>query len=606
MTEKLKLKLKELPDKSGVYLMRDNTGKIIYIGKAVNLKSRVRSYFQKGFKDTKVEALIQKVADLDIIITNTEVDALLLENTLIKQHKPHYNILLKDDKLYPFLRIDTKEDYPKVEVIRRLKADNAKYFGPYMLGITTRDMLDLLHTAYPIRSCRHNLSKLPKTHRPCLNYHIKKCKAPCMGYIEKEEYKKVIDKVIEFLRGEDKSIKSILQQKMQAASDNLEYELAMEYKKRLEVLDKMVRSQIVALPKDYNLDVFGLAVGLGYLAITVINVRGGKLVSLNKYPYSVSLDNAEALSSFIYQYYTINPLIAEEIICSTNIKGELLEEALFAKTQKRVSVTHPQRGVKKQLADMADNNAMEYLTRSTLEISRKENMTMGAVTQLGNILDIPTPIRMECFDISNLNKTFKTASMAVFLEGEKAADHYRSFRIKTVEGQDDFASMKEVLLRRLARLKENKDISFKELPDLIIIDGGKGQITYAKEALLQSGYQDIPLIALAEREEIIIKENKEELELPKNSFALMLLQRIRDEAHRFAINYHRKLRESNATSSILESIEGIGAKTVKALFKHFKSLDAIRLATKEELLKVPRLGSKQADNIIKFFKTVEG
>ncbi len=603
MTESIRLKLKELPESSGVYIMRDSEGEILYVGKALNLKNRVRSYFHSGVKDNKVIALINKVVDFDYIITNGEVDALVLENTLIKQHKPRYNILLKDDKLYPFLRIDTREAYPRVEVIRRLKADGSKYFGPYMLGVNTKDMLELLHTAFPLRSCRNRFERLPKSHRPCLNYHIGRCLAPCKGLISREEYGKIIRDVMDFLKGNDKRIREILTLKMQAASDNLEYEVAIEYKKRLETLDKMVRSQIVSLPKDYNLDIFGISTGVVNNAIAVLSVRGGKLVSADKFVAKEGLDNAATLSTFIYQYYEFTPLIAEEIICSIPLEGKGLEEVLTERAKRKIRIIHPKQGVRRQLADMADNNAEEYLTRSTAEITRKENMTTLAAQQLGQLLGIKKLVRMECYDISNLGATDKVAAMTVFKDGEKESRLYRAFRIKTVIGANDFASIKEALTRRLLRLAEGKDVSFGEKPDLIIVDGGKGQVTYAKEALEDCGYSDIPLIGLAEREETIILSNNGELSLPNNSFALMLLQRIRDEAHRFAINYHRKLRETRTLESRLKSVKGIGEKTIKALFAHFKSYEGIRAADKATLLAVPRLNEKQAESLIQFFKS---
>ncbi len=601
MNDIIRTKLKEMPSGSGVYIMRNADGEIVYIGKAVNLKNRVRSYFHDSIKDSKVMALIDKVADFDYIITNSEVDALVLENTLIKHHKPHYNILLKDDKLYPFLRIDTRESFPKIEVIRRLKSDGAKYFGPYMLGITTRDMLDMLHTAFSLRSCSHNLCKLAKSHRACLNYHIGRCSAPCKGLISREEYRKVIGEVIDFLKGDDKKVRQILNQKMQACSDKLDFETAMEYKKRLDVLDKMVRSQVVALPKDYNLDVFGIATGIASNAIAVLSVRGGKLVSADKYPVKAGLDNSDSLSSFIYQYYGFTPIIAEEIICSINLDGAGLEEALTQKAGKKIRVSTPRQGVRRQLTIMADNNAEEYLSRSTADLTRRENMTSGAAVQLGQILGIATPIRMECYDISNISGTDKAASMTVFCTGEKDTKMYRTFRIKTVTGANDFASIKEALSRRLNRLTEGKDISFRQRPDLIVIDGGHGQVTYAMEALSECGYPDIPLIGLAKRDETIIKADGQEVQLPKNSFALMLLQRIRDEAHRFAVNYHRKLRAARTLESKLKAIDGVGESTVKALFAHFKSYEAIARADRDALLQVPRLSAKQADSIIRFF-----
>lgn len=602
MNERISTLLAELPESSGVYLMRDKNNNIIYIGKAVNLKNRVRSYFNSSPKGEKVMAMVEKIADFDYILTNSEVDALVLENTLIKQHSPHYNILLKDDKLYPFLRIDTTQKYPTVEIIRRLKADKAKYFGPYMIGITAKDMLDLIYSAFPIRSCKLNMDKVPKNHRPCLNYHIGKCTAPCCKKITPAQYKEIINKVVSFLRGEDKEVRDILQSKMLYHSERLEFELALEYKRRLEVMEKMVRHQVVALPKDFDLDIFGIAVGESYNAVSVLSVRGGKLVNADKFPVDKGEKAEDILSTLIYSYYDNKPIVAREILTTVPLPDkEVLSLALSQKAKVKITISTPKIGTRKELADMADKNAREFLTRSTLEITRRENMTKNAVIQLGKILSIPPPYRIECFDISNISGTDKVSSMTVFKNGEKATKMYRTFRIKTVEGSNDFACMGETLSRRLARLKEGADASFKERPGLIVIDGGIGQVGYAIAELEKAGLSDIPLIGLAEREETIVFPDGRELLLPRNSFALMLLQRIRDEAHRFAINYHRKLRQERTLKSKFLKIEGVGKNTVKLLYDKFKSYESVKKATYDQLIQVKGIGDKIAKAIIDFF-----
>ena len=583
MNDKIRLKLQELPTDPGVYVMRDVDDTVIYVGKARNLKNRVRSYFNASVKTEKTMVLVSKIEDFDYIITNSEVDALVLENTLIKKHKPQYNILLKDDKLYPFLRIDVKEDYPNVKVIRRLKADGAKYFGPYMIGITTRDMLDLLHSAFPLRWCDHDLKKLPKTHRPCLYYQMGKCLAPCCGLVSKEEYGEMISKIIAFLQGDDKEIAEILTKKMMEASDKLDFENALEYKKRLSTLEKMVRSQVVALPKDFNLDVFGVAFGDKSGAMAVLTVRGGKVIAAEKFAVPVTLDDTGGLSDFIYQYYSSRPL-SDEAVCSFEVE-DALKEALA--NLGKINVVIPKQGVRKQLTDMADANASEFLSRSEEIISRKDKMTLGATAQLAQTLGLSGTLgRIECYDISNISGTDKVSSMVVFENGEKAAKMYRRFKIKTVQGANDFASMKETIDRRLKRLAEGEDESFSRRPDLMVIDGGIGQVGYAVQAMEENGYGDIPVIGLAKREETIVLPSGKEISLQKDSFALRLLQRIRDEAHRFAITFHRKLRFQRTLESKLKEVNGVGDATVKKLYAHFKSFDAIKGATKEELAKV--------------------
>lgn len=603
MNDVIRLKLKELPTDSGVYLMKDGAGEILYVGKAKNLKNRVRSYFNSSPKAEKVLMMVRKVADFDYIITRTEEEALVLENNLIKLHKPFYNILLKDDKLYPFLRIDVSKPFPKVEIIRRLKSDRAKYFGPYMVGISAQEMLRLIHSAFPVRECSLNMEKIPKNHRPCLNAHIGRCLAPCSGKVSAEEYHRVIQEVIAFLNGNDKTIAENLERKMKEASEAMQYEEALFYRDQLSTLEKMIRRQIAALPRDFNLDVFGVASGGDGMSVATVIVRGGKMVGGEKYAIrDASLDLAGTLSSFINRYYD-EGVVAEEVVSCIPLPDEkALSDILSERKGERVEVSTPKAGVRKQLAEIAVKNAMEYLSRSTAALSRKDKLTTGACRQLAELLSLESSLdRIECFDISHTSGTDKVSSMVVFTKGEKDAKMYRTFRIKTVEGNDDFACMKETLSRRFARLKEGKDVSFASRPDLLVIDGGIGQVHYAMDAMKEAG-EDIPMIGLAEREEIIVLPSGEEIVLPKSAFALRLLIRIRDEAHRFAITFHRKLRGKRSLKSLLSEIDGMGEKRIRALHKAFGSLDALRDADAEAIAAVKGMTRPIAERVVAFFR----
>ena len=603
MNDVIRLKLKELPTDSGVYLMKDGAGEILYVGKAKNLKNRVRSYFNSSPKAEKVLMMVRKVADFDYIITRTEEEALVLENNLIKLHKPFYNILLKDDKLYPFLRIDVSKPCPKVEIIRRLKNDRSKYFGPYMVGISAQEMLRLIHSAFPVRECSLNMEKIPKNHRPCLNAHIGRCLAPCSGKVSAEEYHRVIQEVIAFLNGNDKTIAENLERKMKEASEAMQYEEALFYRDQLSTLEKMIRRQIAALPRDFNLDVFGVASGGDGMSVATVIVRGGKMVGGEKYAIrDASLDLAGTLSSFINRYYD-EGVVAEEVVSCIPLPDEkALSDILSERKGERVEVSSPKAGVRKQLAEIAVKNAMEYLSRSTAALSRKDKLTTGACRQLAELLSLESSLdRIECFDISHTSGTDKVSSMVVFTKGEKDAKMYRTFRIKTVEGNDDFACMKETLSRRFARLKEGKDVSFASRPDLLVIDGGIGQVHYAMDAMKEAG-EDIPMIGLAEREEIIVLPSGEEIVLPKSAFALRLLIRIRDEAHRFAITFHRKLRGKRSLKSLLSEIEGMGEKRIRALHKAFGSLDALRDADAEAIAAVKGMTRPIAERVVAFFR----
>ena len=602
MNDAIRLKLKELPTDSGVYMMRDRDGAIIYVGKAKNLKNRVRSYWSSSPKPEKVLRMVSKVENFDYIITRTEEEALVLENNLIKLHKPFYNILLKDDKLYPFLRIDVTKPFPKVEIVRRLKRDSARWFGPYMVGISAGEMMKLIRSAFPLRDCNLNMDRIPKNHRPCLNAHIGRCLAPCDGSVTREQYHEVVREVISFLKGNDKTIRENLERQMRETSDAMQFEQAMRCRDALASLDKIVRRQIAALPADYNLDVFALATGGDGMAVATVIVRGGKIVGGEKFAIrDGSIDLAGTLSSFINRYYD-DGVVADEVVSAIELPdAAALSELLSEKKGERVAVSTPKAGVRKQLVDIATANAMEYLTRSTEELSRKERLTTGACRALADVLSLRGPLdRIECFDISHTSGVDKVSSMVVFTKGEKDAKMYRTFRIKTVEGNNDFACMKETLSRRFARLKEGGDASFSLRPDLLVIDGGIGQVHYAMEAMREAG-EDIPMIGLAEREEIIVLPSGEEIVLPKSGFALRLLIRIRDEAHRFAITFHRKLRGKRSVKSMLLEIDGMGERRVAALYKAFGGLEELRSATVEDIAAVKGIPRPLAERIVAFF-----
>ncbi|HOB63869.1 MAG TPA: excinuclease ABC subunit UvrC, partial [Clostridia bacterium] len=463
-------KLKSLPTTSGVYIMLDEFGQILYIGKAKNLKNRVRQYFQNSVTKTeKTMLLVQKIDDFRIILTKTEVEALILENNLIKEHQPYYNILLKDDKSYPYIKINLKETYPKIEVTRKLKADGSKYFGPYMLGLSAKTILDLIHSAYPVRSCQSDISKRCKGARECLNYHIGRCLAPCVGRTDPDEYKKIIYKVMDFLNGNDKEVKSMLEQKMLDASAREEFELAMTYRDALKTLEKIVRKQVVYLPKDINIDIFTIADNGMYGVINYMVVRGGKVLGAENYPVDEAGSPSDNLSSYIMQYYDKNPILADEVLVSEELAFRAeLSDYLTSKKGSRVHIIHPKAGVRGQLVDMSFNNAKEHLDVTVTKIASKEALTIGSVSKLQEALSLPKPPkRIECYDISNISGTDKVSSMVVFINGEPSRDKYRRFRIKTVKGSDDFASMRETLTRRLKELCSD-DPSFSEKPDLIM------------------------------------------------------------------------------------------------------------------------------------------
>ena len=595
MNDILKEKLAGLPDSPGVYIMKDRTGAIIYVGKAVVLKNRVRQYFFHTQKQVKVQAMVDNVADFEYIMTLSERDALALEANLIKKHKPRYNILLKDDKASPYIRIDLKEQYPTVEVTRKVRRDGAKYFGPYFNGIGVWDVVGIIRSAYRMRTCP---KKFKKGARECLNYHIDLCLAPCCGHVTPEEYREVVERVMAFLSGRDDTPAKLIEQKMIEAAKKEEFERAIYYRDRLDMLSRMKERTLADLGTVTDIDAFNYVTNGALSAISVTVVRAGKLMGVRNYMVTdVALSAEEAIASFVLQYYgALNVEVPEEICFPVHTDVAALEEYLYSLSRIKTEITFPQRGTRKKLIDMALKNARDYLEKNADKEKRKHDNTVGAAALLAEILQLDGIRRMECYDISNISGVDKVASQVVFINGEASNADYRRFKIKTVEGSNDFASMAEVIRRRFARLRDG-DEKFDELPDLIVIDGGKGQLSAAYTAMRGEGY-DVPMVGLAKREEEIFTVFDERpIVLPRDNVALKLMQRIRDEAHRFAITYHRSLRAKRYYSE-LESIRGVGAAKREKLLKVFKYKE-IKTATVEQLAEV--VDRTTAENVFAFY-----
>lgn len=597
----MQTKLKNLPNEPGVYIMYDADGNILYVGKAKILKNRVRQYFHASTNKTeKVLAMLSHVADFRYIITASEADALSLENTLIKKHTPPYNILLKDDKQYPYIKVDLHSDFPKFVSTRKLSKDRCKYFGPLTQG-GSKAFLDILSTVFPTITCNYNFKKLPKNFRPCLNYHIGKCCAPCVGKISKQDYRKIVDGAVRFLEGDDDTVKQVLREKMMQASDKMQYEQALTYKRYLQLIEKLNSQQIVVLPKFVNYDMFAVASNGKNCVVNHTMIRGGKVVFSNNIAVSdAGLDEAQTLSSFLAEYCDMVQLSKEWYTNLPLPDAEELQQLVERKTSQRVKILCPKRQEKKKLVDMSYRNAVEYLTKSQTAIDKKFNTTQGAVLQLKQLLNLKQmPTRVECYDISNVQGVDKVASMVVFTNGQKDASQYRRFKIKTVEGANDFASMKEVLVRRFERLKADDGV-FGKTPDLIVVDGGLGQLQYARQAMEECGVE-VQIVSLAKREELVYTlQSDQPVYLPRNSYALNLLINVRDESHRFAITYFRKLHNKNSIKSVLQDVDGIGEKRRVELHRKFRSMDNLKNATVEEIASVKGMTRPVAEKLYEF------
>lgn len=592
-------KLKLLPDDPGVYIMLDSDKNVIYVGKARNLKNRVRQYFHASVKTEKVMAMVANIADFYYIITKSEIDALALENNLIKKYKPKYNILLKDDKTYPYIRVNVSEKFPAFSVSRKLKK-GSKYFGPYMGGVRVKDVLEIVNMAYGVRTCSVAVGEKPK--KPCLNYHIGRCPAPCAHMCTEEEYGERVKRAMRFLDGDDADVEKLLGDKMRAFADAEEFELALDCKNKLDMLDKIKLKRITSLNRDMNADVVAYVSNNIYAAINILIIRRGIMQGASTFPVENASADGEAVSTFLTQYYA-NHQIPDEIVAQDFVEDKLLEDYFRGKYSKSVTVTLPKQGIRRQLVDMAESNAREYLEKALDKIRHKEDMTKNACRRLQEVLGLSRyPRRMECYDISNISGVDKVGSMVVFIDGEADRQSYRRFRIKTVEGANDFASLQEVLRRRLAKLGTEEEERF-EKPDLVIIDGGKGQLSAVKEIFDSEGVSDIDLISLAKREEeIFTLHSKESVILGRRDYCLQMLQRIRDEAHRFAITYFRNIHSKNALSSVLTEIDGVGKARRRALMDRFGTLDRIMRASVAELSAVEGISPALAEKIKNYFE----
>ena len=584
----LEEKLKTLPESSGVYIMKDAAGKIIYVGKAIILKNRVRQYFQKNKNHSpKVRAMVAKIVDFETIVTASEVEALILECNLIKKHRPRYNICLKDDKSYPYLKLTLAEKFPRVFVTRRIEKDGSKYFGPYTNSFAVKESLELLRKLFPLRTCKN----FPA--RPCLEFHIGRCLAPCVNKISAENYSYLVKAVEKFLEGHTAEVEKDLQAKMTAAAEDLNFEMAAKFRDVLLSVKKISEKQKIVTDAG-NLDAVGLARLNSEVCAQIFFIRDGKVSGRESFLLSGAADESDekSVAEFLKQYYSSTKIAAEEILLPLELPDEdlkILSEWL------NVKIISPKRGVKFSLVEMANENAKKFLEEKAARAVLKNAQTVGAVVELQKYLNLPhLPRRMECFDISHFQGAETVASMVVFENGTPDKKSYRRFKIRSTEGKpDDFLSMREVTERRYGK-GEN-------LPDLIVIDGGIGQLNSALEIIRGLGLT-VPVVGLAKQFELIFVEGKSEpVELPRGSQSLYLMQRIRDEAHRFAITYHRKLRRKRNLKSELDNISGIGEKRRADLFKKFGSIQKIKSATLEELLTVPSMNKAAAEALQRFF-----
>ncbi len=600
MTDIVAEKLKLLPDSPGVYIMKDDHGRIIYVGKAIVLKNRVRQYFQNNRSHTpKVRAMVSHIADFEIIMTHSEVEALILECNLIKKHRPRYNISLKDDKSYPYVKVTVNEEYPRVFLTHRVQKDGARYFGPYTNVTAVHESLKLLRRLFPLRTCRH------LQERPCLEYHIRRCLAPCAGKVTKEEYAAMIRAVLLFLEGRTEDVERELSQRMAKAAEAYHFEVAARLRDQLQAVRKVAEKQNIVTGSG-NQDAVGMARSEVGVCVQIFFIRAGKMIGREHFLLQGSEEESDEdiLTAFLQQYYHRATFIPQEVLLPLELPAaerELLEAFLQEKKrQGRVSLLCPKRGTKHDIVAMAAGNAEKYLSDEAARIKRANEQTLGAVEELGRYLGLKTPPnRMECFDISHIQGSETVASMVVFEGGLPKKSDYRRFKIRSTEGKpDDFLSMREVTTRRYVGLPED------ELPDLIVIDGGKGQLSSALEIIRGAGHKDVPVVGLAKQFELVFTEgNPEPVVLPRHSQALYLIQRIRDEAHRFAITYHRKLRGKRNLVSVLDHIVGIGPKRRQALRAHFGSLARIKEAGVEELAAVEGMNKPAAEAVYQFFQT---
>lgn len=610
--------LKKLPNKPGVYIMRDAADTILYVGKAINLHNRVRSYFRENIgRGPAIDKMVTLIARFEYIVTDSELEALVLENNLIKEHSPKYNTLLKDDKTYPYIKVTVGEDYPRILFSRTMKKDKSKYFGPYTSAAAVKDTIDLLNKLYQLRTCNRNLPRDIGNERPCLNYHIKQCLAPCQGYVSKEQYREQVAGALEFLNGNYNLILKDLEEKMKTAAEALEFEEAARYRDLYNSVKQVSQKQKITDSVGEDKDVIALYQDEAEAVVQVFFVRDGKLIGREHYYMTNVPENnkPEILQDFIKQFYAGTPFIPRELMLQYEIEdAELIEKWLTERRGARVYVRVPKIGSKEKLVELAAQNAKLVLSQDREKLKREEGRTIGAVKEIASLLGLESIDRMEAFDISNINGFENVGSMVVYEKGKPKRSDYRKFKIKSVSGPDDYACMREVLSRRfLHGMEESRELKEKELdleygsftkfPDLLLMDGGRGQVNIAL-SVLDELHINIPVCGMVKDDNHRTRGlyfNNVELPIDTHSEGFKLITRIQDEAHRFAIEYHRSLRSKTQVKSVLDDIPGVGPARRKALMRHFKSLEEIKNATVEQLMEIPEMNERVAQDIVSFF-----
>ncbi len=619
----VKEELKKLPNKPGVYIMHDADDTILYVGKAKNLHNRVRSYFKEKIgRGPQIDKMVSLIVRFEYIVTDSELEALVLENNLIKEYSPKYNTLLKDDKTYPYIKVTLGEEYPRVLMVRQMKKDKAKYFGPFTNG-GVRESIDLINKLYQLRTCSRNLPKDCGKERPCLNFHIGQCCAPCQGMISQEEYAKKIENVIDFLNGKQQNVIKELKEKMQQASENMDFEEAIRCRDLLESIKKVSETQKMSDNVGEDKDIIALAIDGSDTVVQVFFLRNGKLIGREHF-YMTQIETPAAgaiLTSFVKQFYAGTPFIPREIMLQDTIEDmELVEKWLSNRKGARVHLTVPQKGQKERLVELAAKNAQLVLSQDRKRIKREEGRTIGAVKEIEALLGISPLVRMEAFDISNTSGFANVGSMVVYEKGKPKRSDYRKFRMKTVAGPDDYACMQEVLTRRFRHGLDERDKmqseedsigedfgSFTKFPDLLLMDGGRGQVNIALQVLAELEIQ-IPVCGMVKDDNHRTRGlyfNNQELPIDTHSEGFKLITRIQDEAHRFAITYHRSLRSKAQVHSVLDEIPGVGPNRRKALMKYFRSIEELRAADTEQIAQVPGISANVAKEIYQFFRGKE-
>ena len=615
----LEEELKKLPDQPGVYIMHDKNDTIIYIGKAVSLTKRVHQYFQASHNEgIKKAQMVQQIARFEYIVTDSELEALVLECNLIKEHRPKYNTMLRDDKTYPYIKVTLGEEFPRVLFARQLKKDKSKYFGPYTSAGAVKDTIDLLNKLYGLRTCNRVLPRDTGKERPCLNYHIKQCNAPCQGYISKEEYATRVEQAVRFLNGEYQPIMQELEEKMQKASSELAFEKAMEYRDLLNSVKQIAQKQKITDANAEDRDVIGISKDGEDAVVQVFFIRGGKLIGREHFYLRIEAEDSRAqiLTVFLKQYYAGTPFIPKLIMLPYEIEDKtVIEEWLSGKRGQKVYIKIPQKGMKEKLVELANKNAKLVLSQDKEKLKREEGRTIGAMKEIAGLLELPSVMRVEAYDISNISGFQSVGSMVVYEKGKPCRSDYRKFRLKTVTGPDDYASMHEVLTRRFEHGKmEREELkekgledsygSFTKFPDLIMMDGGRGQVNIAL-AVLEELHLDIPVCGMVKDDNHRTRGlyyNNIEIPIDRHSEGFKLITRIQDEAHRFAIEYHRSLRSKGQVHSVLDDIPGIGPSRRKALMVRYASLDAIKAASVEELAETPSMNQQAAEAVYQYFR----